>query len=192
MKAYVKATTLLAVLGLSILTLCLTGHKGTSETAESFDTVARRAFSAVRDGDWNALKPDAAPKIVFAQYMRGYTQELSKEQVRLMFPAVLFTEKDLKSPDVSRYHVVYRLVDTAKPLGVRDAVAFKTFSKYVRESWTTERSSNKFAQDNTAVEVRELVGPAVSGTYASNVNWRIELERNSGRWRVNRLVLMLH
>jgi len=192
MKAYVKATTLLAVLGLSILTLCLTGHKATSETAESFDTVARRSFSAVRDGNWDALKRDAASRMVFAQYMRGYTQGLSREQVHSMFPADLFTERDLTSPDVSRYHVVYGLVDTTKPLGIRDVVTFKTFSKYVRESWTTERSSNEFAQDNAAVEVRELVGPAVSGAYASNVNWRIELERNSGRWRVNRLVLMLH
>ena len=110
-----------------------------------------------------------------------------------MWPAVLFPMNALAEEETGRYHAAYRLVETSRPLTNKDRCTFDNLCRIVRKSWTTERSENRISQDNSdGDQVPELTGPAASGTYASNVSWRIEFERNTERWRACRLVLMLH
>jgi len=159
---------------------------------DEFHEVATRAEAAVMRGDWSAFTRVSAPQLVFAQYMRGYDSQESGRKDEVLWPEILLSRQSLDDGKTGLYHVAYRLVDASKPLTQADRRAFEAFCRIAKESWTTERSQNTISPRNRDDEVPELTGPAVSGTYASNVNWRIELRRDTDRWLVTRLVITTH
>lgn len=160
--------------------------------SDTFTLIAKRAQKAVIRGDWRALQRDSEPEICLAQYMRGYTQELTQKQVRERWPRILFTEQEFDNGAIEELCVSYKLINTRKPLDRASRITFKEFCELVKYSWTTEEGINEISLRNPGGEVDGIIGPAVSGINASNVHWRIELSRNTGRWRVSRLVLELH
>lgn len=69
---------LLCVLALFVSQQFLSPSASRGES-EAFADVATRALAAVTESDWTALKRISASQLVFAQYMRGYTSQESKQ-----------------------------------------------------------------------------------------------------------------
>lgn len=66
----------------------------------------------------------------------------------------------------------------------------KDSHNYSSPSWTWPQVS--VDGEEAGLDHYKVVGPCAGGTIASNLKWVMEFEKNSGRWRVRRLILAGH
>jgi hypothetical protein len=156
--------------------------------AEELRAVADRVVDAVRREDWDALRPDAAPVVVFGGYARLYEQLIPAADRRWFETDLLFPSADARGRGrPGRYAATYLAVETGGPLGGYERQVFAGFCAVVRDSWRHD-----VGEEEPGAEVRELRGPAAVGKLASNVHYRIEFEREAGRWRARRFLVETH
>jgi ABC-type transporter MlaC component len=163
-----------------------------SAAEKSFRLLALRILNAVRHSDWQDFVQYAADKVAVEQYTRAYLQYYSARHKQRAFTSDLFTEVDIGNEQVSCYTMVSTLIETSKSVSRRERTYFTRFCRLVKETYTPNLAYIHVGLDVKDDEMKEKSGPSIVGHYASNVNWRIELEKNSGKWRVCKLVITTH
>jgi|GEM_PF-5832596 len=179
---------------LAALSLAVAFNRPALENRTSFDAACRRVLHALYKQDWRALVRDSDDQIGFDQYVRIYlfpNGERTTKYDEVVVDA-LFSRKAIDTDIPPPAALTTALVDTTRPLSRSAREAFREFCGYVRTSVDTPPFTPQWGLHEAGAEQETLYGPAIYGKVASNFYWRVEMHRNTGRWRASRLIIEMH
>jgi len=158
---------------------------------ESLGDVAKRVAKSLFAAKWETFRKDAGPAIVVEERWTGYDQFFDKKEFPFSGEAGVLGEHEFRAV------AFFTTVPNRAKLSSAHAKVFRAFCKVVKESrkysspsWTWPSVDIDGA--DAGLDHYKVVGPCAGGTIASNVKWVAEFEKNSGRWRVRRLILGGH
>lgn len=169
----------------------------TKEQNRAFRNYCLATVRAIRQRDWQAFRKYCVRDLLLSQYVRVYRDDYSEEQLRnRAFPAIIFTEKDLRAwgriagSTRGFYTAILTSVDTSKPLERWNEQVFNQLSKFVQE---VSNAQIFFSTNETMLELPELPsGPAIGGKWASNIEWRFQLQEQGKTWLINQIIVAAH
>lgn len=99
---------------------------------------------------------------------------------------------DTKSDDDNRlldFTLRSLIVEPSKPMSLFARSQFSFFAALVEGSVQSPQSVPHWGLVAPKDVHKTASGPAIWGPYASNASWRIEVDRNSGPWMIDKFVV---
>lgn len=150
-----------------------------------FDSFCIKVVGLVRRADWDSLAPYCLRRVKFEVYEAWDSKQ---EGSRMLFDD---TVSDDDNP-MQDYHLKALQFDTSRPLSNFAKSQFSYFAALVEGSVQSPQSVPRWSRNPSSSGQSSADQPVIWGPYAANANWRIELDRTLGSWRVGEFVIEYH